>query len=108
MNIMLVGVSERTREIGIRKALGATNGQILSQFLIEALVMCCVGGIVGLAAGYGLAFLIAMQLSFQPILTWQIVVTGLGMAFMTGILFGLYPAVKAARKDPIDSLRQYH
>lgn len=108
MNIMLVGVSERTREIGIRKALGATNGHILNQFLIEALIMCGVGGIFGLAIGYGLAFLIAMQLSFQPALTWQIAATGLGMAFAVGILFGLYPAIKAARKDPIESLRQYH
>lgn len=108
MNIMLVGVSERTREIGIRKALGATNGQVLSQFLIEALIMCFAGGLIGLAIGYGLAFLVAFQLSFQPAVTWQIAATGLGMAFATGILFGLYPAVKAARKDPIESLRQYH
>ncbi len=107
MNIMLVGVSERTREIGIRKALGATNGHILNQFLIEALIMCLTGGIIGLAAGYGLAFLIAIQLSFEPALTWQIAATGLGMAFGTGIIFGLYPAIKAARKDPIESLRQY-
>lgn len=108
MNIMLVGVSERTREIGIRKALGATNGHILGQFLIEALIMCIIGGIIGLGLAYSLAFLIAMQLSFQPAYTWQIVVIGLGMAFVTGIVFGLYPAVKAARKDPIESLRQYH
>lgn len=108
MNIMLVGVSERTREIGIRKALGATNSHIFSQFVIETLVMCGVGGIFGLALGYSIAFLIAMQLSFQPAVTWQIAATGLGMAFATGLLFGLYPAVKAARKDPIESLRQYH
>lgn len=108
MNIMLVGVSERTREIGIRKALGATNGHILSQFVIEALIMCILGGLVGLTAGYSLAFLIAMQLSFQPAVTWHIAATGLGMAFATGIIFGLYPAIKAARKDPIESLRQYH
>jgi len=108
MNIMLVGVSERTREIGIRKALGATNSHILSQFVIEALIMCTTGALVGLAVGYGLAFLIAMQLSFQPAVTWQIAATGLGMALATGILFGLYPAIKAARKDPIESLRQYH
>ncbi len=108
MNIMLVGVSERTREIGIRKALGATNGHILSQFLIEALIMCISGGIIGLAIAYGLAFLIATQLAFQPALTWGIVGIGLGMAFVTGIIFGLYPALKAARKDPIESLRQYH
>lgn len=108
MNIMLVGVSERTREIGIRKALGATNSHILGQFLIEALIMCVVGGIVGLAIGYGSAFTIALQLGFQPAFTWQITLIGLGMAFITGIIFGLYPAVKAARKDPIESLRQYH
>lgn len=108
MNIMLVGVSERTREIGVRKALGATNGHILSQFLIEALIMCISGGLIGLAIGYGLAFVIALQLSFQPALTWQIATTGLGMACITGILFGLYPAIKASRKDPIESLRQYH
>lgn len=107
MNIMLVGVSERTREIGIRKALGATNRHILGQFLLEALIMCTSGGIIGLAAAYGLAFFIAAPLSFQPAITWQITVIGFGMALGTGILFGLYPAVKAARKDPIESLKQY-
>ena len=108
MNIMLVGVSERTREIGIRKALGATDGHILGQFLIEALIMCTTGGVIGMALGYGLAYLIAMQLAFQPAVTWQIAALGFGMALTTGILFGLYPAVKAARKNPIESLRQYH
>ncbi len=108
MNIMLVGVSERTREIGIRKALGATNQHILGQFLIEALIMCFIGGAVGLAVAYGLAFFIAGQLSFQPSITWQIAAFALSIAFATGIIFGLYPAVKAARKDPIESLRQYH
>lgn len=107
MNIMLVGVSERTREIGIRKALGATNNHIMSQFLFEALIMCIVGGFLGLLLGYGLAFVIATSFNFQPALTWQIAAAGLGMAFATGILFGLYPALKAARKDPIESLRQY-
>ena len=108
MNIMLVGVSERTREIGIRKALGATNRHILDQFLIEALIMCVVGGILGLATAYGLAWAIATPLSFQPAMSWYITATGLGMAFVTGILFGLYPAIKAARQNPIESLRQYH
>lgn len=108
MNIMLVGVSERTREIGIRKALGATDSHILGQFLIEALIMCITGGIIGISLGYGLAYLIALQLAFEPALTWQIAALGLGMALTTGILFGLYPAFKAARKNPIESLRQYH
>jgi ABC-type antimicrobial peptide transport system permease subunit len=108
MNIMLVGVSERTREIGIRKALGATNGHIFGQFLIEALIMCIVGGLIGLGLAYGLAFFIASQLFFQPAITWIISIIGLGMALVTGVIFGLYPAMKAARKDPIDSLRQYH
>lgn len=108
MNIMLVGVSERTREIGVRKALGATNSHIFSQFLIEALLMCAVGGITGLVTGYGLAIAVAIQLSFQPVLSWQIAVTGLGMAFVTGIVFGTYPAVMASKKDPIESLRQYN
>ncbi len=107
MNIMLVGVSERTREIGIRKALGATNRHIFGQFLVEALLMCIVGGLVGLLVAYGLAFAIATQLSFQPAVTWQVTLAGVGMALFIGVLFGLYPAVKAARKDPIESLRQY-
>ena len=108
MNIMLVGVSERTREIGVRKALGATNGHIMNQFLIEALIMCIVGGVTGLVIAYALAFVVATQLSFQPAITWQITLSGLAMAFLTGMIFGLYPALKAARKDPIESLRQYH
>lgn len=107
MNIMLVGVSERTREIGVRKALGATNRHILGQFLLEALIMCFTGGIIGLAIAYGLAYFLATQLSFQPAVTWQVTAVGLGMALVIGIAFGLYPAIKAARKDPIDSLRQY-
>lgn len=107
MNIMLVGVTERTREIGIRKALGATNRHIFGQFILESLIMCLGGGLIGLGLAYGLAFLIAAPLSFQPALTWQITSIGLGMAFAVGMVFGLYPAIKAARKDPIESLKQY-
>ena len=107
MNIMLVGVTERTREIGIRKALGATDRTILSQFLIESLLMCVVGGFFGLLGAYALAFLIGSQLSFQPVLSPVIVATAFGLALFIGIVFGLYPAIKAARKDPIEALRQY-
>lgn len=107
MNIMLVSVTERTREIGIRKALGATDRTILSQFLIESLVMCVVGGFIGIIIAYGLAFLIGSQLAFQPVLSFLIVGTAFGLALFIGLVFGLYPALKAARKDPIEALRQY-
>lgn len=107
MNIMLVGVTERTREIGIRKALGATNQHIMGQFLVESLIMSITGGLIGMALAYALAFIIASELSFQPSLSPGIFATGFGLALAVGIIFGLYPAIKAAKKDPIDSLRQY-
>jgi len=107
MNIMLVGVTERTREIGIRKAVGATDGQVIRQFLIEALVMSTSGGIIGLIIAYGLAFLIGSQLFFQPVVSWVIIVISLGMAVLVGVIFGIYPALKAARKNTIEALRQY-
>lgn len=107
MNIMLVGVTERTREIGIRKALGATDQHIMGQFLVESLIMCVTGGILGIMLAYTLAFFIGSELYFQPSLSPAIFATGFGLALGVGIIFGLYPAVKAARKDPIDSLRQY-
>lgn len=107
MNIMLVGVTERTREIGIRKALGATNHHVMGQFLVESLIMCVVGGAIGLIVAYALAFLIGSQLYFQPSLSPYIFITGFGLALIVGVIFGLYPALKAARKDPINALRQY-
>lgn len=107
MNILLVGVTERTREIGIRKALGATDQHIMGQYLIESLLMCVTGGVIGIIIAYLTAFLIGSQLSFQPSLNIGIIGTGFGLALITGIIFGLYPALKAARKDPIDALRQY-
>jgi len=107
MNIMLVSVSERTREIGIRKALGATNSHVLLQFLIESLTMTFVGGVIGLSLAYIAAFFVASAFSFLPAFSWTIVGISMGMAILTGLVFGLYPAVKAARKDPINSLRQY-
>lgn len=108
MNIMLVTVAERTREIGIRKALGATNNDILWQFLIESLIIGIVGGVSGYICGYIVAFLISTLLPFDPIMNWQIAGTALVVAIFVGTLFGVYPAIRAARKDPIESLHQYN
>ncbi len=107
MNIMLVSVTERTREIGIRKAVGATNIQILSQFLIESLMMSLTGGVFGIGIGYALAFAAGTLLNFMPGVTWQIIGTSVAVTLLTGILFGAWPAIKAARKDPIEALRYF-
>jgi putative ABC transport system permease protein len=105
MNIMFVNVTERTREIGVRKSLGATNRQIYSQFLIEATILSVLGGILGvLLALAGSAFM-RVTGELEPTPTWQIVVLAVGVSAAVGILFGTVPAIKAARKDPIESLR---
>jgi len=108
MNIMLVGVAERTREIGIRKAVGASNATIMSQFLVESLIMSLLGGLLGYVLGLTLAFFVSIFLYFTPAVTWQTGVSALIMAVAVGIFFGIYPAIKAARKNTIESLRQYH
>ncbi len=108
MNIMLVSVSERTREIGLRKAVGAGAAAILTQFLIEAVVLCCIGGLVGLGLGQLLTTAIAhipkVNLDKAYIPGWAILMS-LGFSALVGIFFGLFPAVKAARLDPIEALR---
>jgi putative ABC transport system permease protein len=105
MNIMLVSVTERTREIGIRKALGARPNDIQTQFLIEAGTMALVGGVFGVLGGIGVAEIVTLVIGFpSSIAVWSVLV-GLLMATATGIFFGVYPARKAARLDPIVALR---
>lgn len=108
MNIMLVGVSERTREIGLRKAVGASNATIVIQFMIEALIISTLGGIAGFFGGYFIAFLISLAIPYDPVFSWMIVGWAAALSVGVGVIFGLYPAIRAARKDPIESLRRYH
>jgi ABC-type antimicrobial peptide transport system permease subunit len=105
VNIMLVSVTERTREIGIRKAIGATNRQILNQFLIEAATLSGVGCLIGVLLALLGIFLIRVGTSLHPVITVPVVVIAPLAAWLVGIIFGVAPAVKAARKDPIDALR---
>jgi putative ABC transport system permease protein len=105
MNVMLVSVIERTREVGIRKAVGASNRQILSQFLTEAMVLSIVGGIIGVISSIALNYLIRILTDFKPVITLPIMGISVGVAVGVGIIFGIAPALKAARKDPIEALR---
>jgi putative ABC transport system permease protein len=105
MNIMLVAVTERTREIGIRKALGARRGNILRQFLIEAVILCNIGGVVGVAVGFGLGNLVAVFTGFDAKVPMEWAVIGLLFCSAVGIAFGMLPAIRAARLDPIEALR---
>ena len=107
MNIMLVSVSERTREIGIRKAGGASSGNILLQFLFESIILSFIGGIMGIALGYATAFAISLITPFAPHISWSILGITCLTSLIVGIIFGVYPAAKAATKDPITSLKVY-
>lgn len=107
MNIMLVNVSERTREIGIRKSIGASDSTILIQFLIESAVMSLAGGILGTGLGALAALVGGLFLPFGLLFTPSAVISVLGVSLVIGIIFGLFPAIRAARKDTIEALRYY-
>ncbi|MBX3134193.1 MAG: ABC transporter permease [Gemmatimonadaceae bacterium] len=105
MNIMLVSVTERTKEIGVRKALGATKRNVLAQFLLEAMVLCLIGGVVGVAAGYGAAMLLGRLNGWPMEVTPGSVLLAVGFSAAIGITFGVLPARRAAALDPIEALR---
>ena len=105
MNIMLVSVTERTREIGIRKAIGAKKINILSQFLFEAVLMCLIGGLIGIFLGVGLGNLAGSMLNAKTAIPYDWIGIGLAVCVFVGVVFGTYPAYKAANLDPIEALR---
>lgn len=105
MNIMLVSVTERTREIGLRKAIGAKRTSVLAQFLLESIVMCLVGGVVGIILGSTGVVFVAQALKVPPIINTQAIVMAFGFSALVGLFFGLYPAMRASRLTPIEALR---
>ncbi len=105
MNIMLVSVTERTREIGIRKALGATPQMIRQQFLIEAIVICQMGGMIGIILGLGIGNLTSLFIDGAFVIPWLWILFGVTIGMVVGLLSGYLPARKAAKLDPIESLR---
>lgn len=105
MNIMLVSVTERTREIGIRKALGAKKTWILSQFLFEAIILCMLGGLIGIVIGVSIGNIAGSLINAQSAVPWNWVILGLIICVLVGVVFGTYPAYKAANLDPIEALR---
>lgn len=105
MNIMLVSVTERTKEIGIRKAIGAKNNSVLIQFLIEAIILCEFGGLIGIFLGILTGNLVGLYLSSPVVIPYDWVIIGLVVCSIVGIVFGVYPAYKAAKLNPIDALR---
>jgi putative ABC transport system permease protein len=107
MNIMLASITERIREIGLRKAIGAPNGAIFAQIIVESVVIALLGGILGVAASYGLVYLLAVLSPTQnaPVIRWSAMAVAFAFSAVVGVLAGIYPAIKAAKLDPIQALR---
>jgi putative ABC transport system permease protein len=105
MNIVLATVLERTREIGIRRAIGARRADIVRQFLMESILISVGGGLIGIAFGYFLSWLIARAADWKTIVTTSSIVIAFGVSVVVGVVFGIYPAMKASRIDPIEALR---
>jgi putative ABC transport system permease protein len=105
MNIMLVAVTERTREIGLRKALGAPIASIRNQFLMEAVLLCNAGGVGGVVMGFALGNVVALWAHFQPRVPLEWAVIGLLFCSAVGVVFGILPAIRASRLDPVEALR---
>ncbi|MDI6828170.1 MAG: ABC transporter permease, partial [Armatimonadota bacterium] len=105
MNIMLATVTQRTREIGIRRCIGATRWDIIRQFMLEALVITCAGGLIGVFLGIGGARAIAVYANWNTVVSMQAVIVSFGVSAMVGVIFGMYPAIRAAMVDPIEALR---
>jgi len=102
---MLVSVTERTREIGIRKAIGATRKQIRNQFLVEAIVICQIGGLFGIILGMGIGNMVSYSFEVGFLVPWFWIGMGILICMVVGLVSGIYPAAKAARLDPIEALR---
>jgi ABC-type antimicrobial peptide transport system permease subunit len=105
MNIMLVAVTERTREIGIRMAVGARASDIRRQFLLEASILCLVGAIIGIALGRGVSWIVTKMLGWPTLVSIPAVLAAIVVSVLVGLVFGIYPAWKASRLDPIEALR---
>jgi len=105
MNVMLVSVTERTREIGVRRALGATQSDILRQFLAESLLQCLIGGAAGIFIGFGCALALRTWTSFPASVQTWVALLGVALSSLIGLFFGIYPARKASLLDPVTALR---